>query len=242
MATSRQVPQLPLALRSPPDQRLDTFVGAPDGAIALLDACAQGTTTDWIFVSGPNGSGKTHLLLGACAQALAGARRPAYLSLVSAAGRLRDALHAFEGMDLVALDDLHAIAGDRDDEVALFDFHNRARSQGANVVYAATARPDALHLVLPDLRSRLGQCIGIPLTPLDDDGRRDVLRQRAQRRGLAVDDAALDWLMRRVGRDLGSLTQLFDQLDRAALAAQRRLTVPFLRETLGREPDARSDP
>jgi DnaA-homolog protein len=60
-----------------------------------------------------------------------------------------------------------------------------------------------------------------------------VLHQRAQRRGLAIDDAALDWLMRRVGRDLGSLTQLFDRLDRAALAAQRRLTVPFLREVLG---------
>ncbi|MGY4516766.1 DnaA regulatory inactivator Hda [Lysobacter sp. HA18] len=240
MATSRHVPQLPLALRSPPDQRLETFVAAPDGAIALLTACASGASNDWIFVSGPAGCGKTHLLLGTCAQALADAQRPAYLSLATAAGRLSDALQAFEGMDLVALDDLDAIAGDRDDEVALFDFHNRARGNGARVVYAATARPDALALVLPDLRSRLGQCIGIALTLLDDEARREVLRQRAQRRGLVVDEAALDWLMRRVGRDLGSLTQLFDRLDRAALAAQRRLTVPFLREILGRESDVRS--
>jgi DnaA family protein len=48
-----------------------------------------------------------------------------------------------------------------------------------------------------------------------------------------VDDAALDWLLRRVGRDLGGLARLFDRLDRASLAAQRRLTVPFLREALG---------
>ncbi|MGY3265339.1 DnaA regulatory inactivator Hda [Lysobacter sp. HA35] len=240
MATSRHVPQLPLALRSPPDQRLETFVAPPDGAIALLTACASGESNDWVFVSGPVGCGKTHLLLGSCAQALADAQRPAYLSLATAAGRLSDALQAFEGMDLLALDDLDAIAGNRDDEVALFDFHNRARANGARVVYAATARPDALALVLPDLRSRLGQCIGIALTPLDDESRREVLRQRAQRRGLVVDEAALDWLMRRVGRDLGSLTQLFDRLDRAALAAQRRLTVPFLREVLGRESDVRS--
>ncbi|GAB1596489.1 DnaA regulatory inactivator Hda [Lysobacter claricitrinus] len=240
MTTPRHVPQLPLALRSPPDQRLDTFVGAPDGAIALLAASAAGTSNDWVFVSGGGGSGKTHLLLATCAQALSDAQRPAYLSLANAAGRLSDALHAFEGMDVVALDDLDAIAGHRDDEVALFDFHNRARAGGARVVYAATARPDALALVLPDLRSRLGQCIGVALTPLDDDGRREVLRQRAQRRGLAVDEAALEWLMRRVGRDLGSLTQLFDRLDHAALAAQRRLTVPFLREVLGRESDVRS--
>lgn len=225
--------QLPLALRYPPDQRIATFVAAPGGALAQLEELARGAAADWLFVSGPEGTGRTHLLIAACALAQDCGRRPAYLSLATAAGRVRDALHAFEGMDLVALDDIDAIAGHREDEVALFDFHNRARAAAGAVVYAASARPDAAGFALPDLRSRLGQCIGIVLAPLDDAGRREVLRQRAQRRGLAVDEAALDWLLRRVGRDLGSLTQLFDRLDRAALAAQRRLTVPFLRQVLG---------
>lgn len=230
--------QLPLALRYPPDQRMSTFVGAPDGALAHLQALARGDAADWLYVSGAAGTGKTHLLIAACAAAQDAGRRPAYLSLATAAGRVRDALDAFEGMDLVALDDLDALAGRREDEVALFHFHNRARAAGATVAYAAQARPDALALVLPDLRSRLGQCTGIALSPLDDAGRGEVLRQRAQRRGLSVDEAALDWLLRRVGRDLGSLTQLFDRLDRAALAAQRRLTVPFLRQVLEQGPGA----
>lgn len=230
--------QLPLALRYPPDQRLSTFVGAPDGAPAHLHALARGEAADWLYVSGPAGSGKTHLLIATCAAAQDAGRRPAYLAPGSVAGRLAEALQALEGMDVVALDGLEAIAGRRDDEVALFDFHNRARAAGATVVYAAEARPDAIGLVLPDLRSRLGQCTGIALCPLDDAGRREVLRQRAQRRGLSMDEAALDWLLRRVGRDLGSLTQLFDRLDRAALAAQRRLTVPFLRQVLGPAPEA----
>jgi DnaA family protein len=88
-------------------------------------------------------------------------------------------------------------------------------------------------LSLPDLRSRLGQCTRITLLPLDDEGRREVLRERAQRRGLVLDDPALDWLLRRVDRDIASLTALLDRLDRASLAAQRRITVPFLRQTLG---------
>lgn len=230
--------QLPLALRYPPDQRLATFVGAPAGTLAHLEALARGEAVDWLYVSGPAGTGKSHLLLAACAQAQEAGRRPAYLALARAAGRLADALQALEGMDLVALDGLEAVAGGREDEVALFDFHNRARAAGTAVIYAAIARPDALELVLPDLRSRLGQCSGVVLSALDDAGRREVLRQRAQRRGLSVDEAALDWLLRRVGRDLGSLTQLFDQLDRAALAAQRRLTVPFLRQVLGQVPEA----
>ena len=64
-------------------------------------------------------------------------------------------------------------------------------------------------------------------------------RQAALAAALQRTEAALDWLLRRVGRDLASLTQLFDRLDRAALAAQRRLTVPFLRETLGDALDPR---
>lgn len=225
--------QLPLALRFPPDQRLDTFVGAPAGALAQLRAAATGERRDWLYLSGPAGAGKTHLLIAACAAAQAVGRRPAFLPLASVAGRAREALQAFEGWDLVALDGVEAIAGAREDEVALFDFHNRARNAGGTVLYASALRPDALPPGLPDLRSRLAQCAGIALSPLDEAGRRDVLRQRAYRRGLAIDEAALDWLMRRVGRDLGSLTQILDRLDRAALAAQRRLTVPFLRETLG---------
>src|SRR5204862_65420 len=85
--------------------------------------------------------------------------------------------------------ELDAYAGERDDEVALFDFHNRARSAGIGVLYTATVSPDALPLALPDLRSRLQQCARIMLAPLDDAGRRDVLRDRAQRRGLMLEDA-----------------------------------------------------
>lgn len=61
----------------------------------------------------------------------------------------------------------------------------------------------------------------------------DVLRDRAQRRGLILEEAALDWLLTRTDRDLGALVALLDRLDRASLAAQRRITVPFLRQTLG---------
>jgi DnaA-homolog protein len=226
-------PQLPLALRYPPDQRLDTFVAAPAGAVAQLHALATRAGSEWVYLAGPAGVGKTHLALAACAAAEDAGRRAAYVPLKTAAGRMRDALDAFDDHALVALDGLDAIAGNREDEVALFDFHNRARASGAGVLYTATVSPDALALTLPDLRSRLSQCARVLLSPLDDAGRRDVLRERAQRRGLALDDAAIDWLLRRRGRDLATLTGLLDVLDRASLAAQRRITVPFLREALG---------
>ncbi|MNW01673.1 DnaA regulatory inactivator Hda [compost metagenome] len=92
--------------------------------------------------------------------------------------------------------------------------------------------PDGLPLGLPDLRSRLSQCVRIALPVLDDAGRAAVLRERAQRRGLVIDDAAIEWLLTHSGRELGALVAVLDRLDRESLAAKRRITVPFLRSVL----------
>lgn len=229
--------QLPLALRYPPDQRLETFVAPPPGAIPQLRAWVTGASQDWLYLSGPAGSGKTHLALAACAAAEAAGQHAVYLPLKSAVGRVGEALEALHA-DLLAIDGLEAVAGCDADEMALFEFHNRARADGVRVLYAANQVPNALGLCLPDLRSRLGQSTRIVLAPLDDAGRRAVLRARADRRGLAMDDAALDWLLERAGRDLVGLTARLDALDRLSLAAQRRITVPFLRQVLDGESPA----
>jgi len=226
------VPQLPLALRYPQDERLETFIGAPDGALAQLRAIAVGDDPHWVYLEGAAGTGKTHQALAMCSLAEQAGRQPTYLPLKAVVGRTRAALESLEGRDLVALDGLDAVAGNRDDEVALFDFHNAMRAAGGRVLYTAQGGPESLPLSLPDLRSRLGQCVRITLAALDDAGRRAVLLERAQRRGLVLEPAALDWLFARVGRDLTGLTAMLERLDRASLAAQRKVTVPFLREVL----------
>ncbi len=223
------VQQLPLALRYPPDQRLDSFIAAPAGCVAQLRALAAAPGADWVYLSGAGGSGKTHLALALCAATEQAGRRAVFLPLVAAAGRMRDALDALEGSDVAVLDGLEAIAGQREDEVALFDFHNAARAAGLNVLYTARGMPDAIGLVLPDLRSRLSQCTRVNLQLLDDEGRKALLRDRAHRRGLVLEESAIDWLMTRKERDPASLVALLERLDRASLAAQRRITVPFLR-------------
>jgi DnaA family protein len=226
------VPQLPLALRYPPDQRLESFIAAPPGAIAQLRALAEAAGAGWLYLAGAAGTGKTHLALALCAAAEQAGRRSAYLPLAAARGRLGDALDALEGNDVVALDGLEAIAGDRDDEIALFDFHNRARSAGLSVLYTAREAPETLALVLPDLRSRLSQNARLVLDPLDDMARGELLRDRAQRRGLVLEEAAIDWMLSRTDRSLSSLVALLDRLDRESLAAHRRITVPFLRQVM----------
>src|SRR5690606_3589204 len=138
--------QLPLALRYPPDQRFETCVGIVPEALAQLRALAAGDdgSGTGVYLAGPAGTGKTHLSLATCAAAEAAGRRAAYLPLQAAGGRMRDALDALERATVVALDGIDAVAGNRDDEVALFDFHNRARTAGAPLLYAGRAAPDGL--------------------------------------------------------------------------------------------------
>lgn len=233
--------QLPLSLKFPPDQQLTAFEGRAE-LRALIEAVARGERSDWLYLAGAAASGKTHLQLAACAEARLKGTPAIYLPLARLAGNLEQALVGLGGAGgLVCFDGLDAVAGNAEDEVALFHFHNAARQDGARVIYSASAMPSALSFQLPDLISRLEQCTRIALEPLDETGRRSVLRQRAARRGLELDDAVLDYLFRRVGRDLGTLTALLDRLDHESLAAQRRITVPFLRNVLERAP-GKSDP
>lgn len=219
--------QLPLALRWPAHQRFEHFVyGANATALALVRGLVDAAGDSRVFVAGPAGSGKTHLLIAACAEATAQGHAAQYLDLASPHAA---SLRAFHGSRLLAIDNVDAIAGDAEAEHALFDLYNRCRAEQANLLFAAHAAPAHCGLVLPDLVSRLSSCTQASLQPLEEDARRRLLQAHAAARGIELDGVVLDWLFSRRARDLGSLMRLLDHIDAAALAAQRRVTVPFLR-------------
>jgi len=222
--------QLPLALRWPAHQRFEHFVAGPNGvAIDLLRSLARGAESAGLYLAGAGGSGRTHLLIATCAAASAEGRSAQYLSTATLHARRADAIRGLGGSDLLALDDIDAIAGERDAEHALFDLYNRCRAERTALLFAATAPAAQLGIGLPDLVSRLSACTQVTLRPLDEAARRELLRGRARDRGIELDDAVLDWLFARNKRDLATLLDLLDRVDRASLAAKRRVTVPFLR-------------
>ncbi|UPG86585.1 DnaA regulatory inactivator Hda [Luteibacter aegosomatis] len=225
--------QLPLALRWPRRQRFEHFhAGENAAALEALRAAAGSASAPWVFVAGPLGSGRTHLLIAACQAAIDEGRTAQYLPLAGLRGSRADAIRGMAGSDVLAIDDLDSVAGEADAEHALFDTFNRYRAEGCTLLFAATAAPATLGIALPDLRSRLGSLTQAVLKPLGDEQRRQVLREQAAGRGIELDDTVLDWLFAHHARDLGALLDLLDTLDRASLAAQRRVTVPFLRSLL----------
>lgn len=225
--------QLPLVLRWPGQQRLEKFVvGDNAAAIALVREAAISGDSPWVFASGPVGCGKTHLLIAACAAANAHGRSAQYLPLAKLSGDRAAVIRAFGGSNLLALDDIVAIAGDAAAEHALFDLYNRCKVEKSTLLFSAGKPPSQVGIQLPDLGSRLAACAQATVKPLGDAARREAVRTRATARGLTLDDAVLDWLFAHAQRDLGSLTALIERLDHESLAAKRRITVPFLRQFL----------
>ncbi|MEO6969044.1 MAG: DnaA regulatory inactivator Hda [Rhodanobacteraceae bacterium] len=230
--------QLPLELRWPSHQRLDAFLpGGNAAALQLVRDCAAGCHDAWLFLHGAHGAGKTHLLIGACRAAMTTGRVARYLPLASLPAPRAEAIAGAESAGVIAIDDVQAIAGDDNAERALFDLYNRSREHQATLLFAGSGAPAQSGFQLPDLVSRLSACTQCILKPLDEIGCRAVLRARAEERGMELDDNVLDWLFARQPRDLNALIGLFERLDHAALAAQRRITIPFLREMLAPKND-----
>jgi DnaA family protein len=206
--------------------------GANLAAVEQLQALAGGALAGVYWLSGPHGVGKTHLLQATCALARSSGADTAYLPLSQLVALGPETLEGWNSARLVAIDDLAAIAGMRDWEQGLFRLHREVEERGAALLAAAAAPPLLLKFSLPDLASRFVAAALLPLRALDEVQQREALRLRAHSRGLELPEDSALYLQRRFRRDLATLYELLDAIDEAALQAQRRLTVPFIRQVL----------
>lgn len=225
--------QLPLALGLQHMPGLDDFiVGRNQVAIDALHHALDTTGETLLYLFGPAGCGRSHLLLGQCAAAERRGLRCAFLPLAERAALAPQMLEGLETLDLVAVDDIHTIAGDPDWEEALFALFNRCRDQATRMLFSADRGPAALPLQLPDLRSRLAWGLSLSLQPLDDAGRLQLLQSLAARRALKLPDDVARYLLERTPRHPRDLVDTVARLDQASLAEKRRLTIPFVRDSL----------
>lgn len=226
--------QLPLGVTLPVAARFQTYVAADNAAaVGALEALGQASRPPALWLAGPRGTGKTHLLQAACARAGERGERAAYLPLAELATLGAGALEGLESLDLVCLDDLEHVAGDAAWERQLFIMYNGLVERGT-LLCAAAQPPAALAIALPDLASRLRAAVVYRLLPLPEAQQGAALEVRARHLGLELPPDALQYLLKRAPREFRALCRILDELDVAQLAAQRRLTIPLVRDTLER--------
>lgn len=207
------------------------FAGRNRPLVDALLALREGEPPRCVWLHGADGIGKSHLLQAVCAHAGQRNLTAAYLPL-TAPDITPDLLVGCGQLAHVCVDDLHAVAGQRDWERALFSLYQELDEHRGRLWVASTSAPAALPIQLRDLASRLSGGLVLTLQPLSDQEQVEALKLRAAARGFELPDETAQFLLRRLPRDMGSLCAFLDQLDEASLAAQRRLTVRFVSEVL----------
>jgi DnaA-homolog protein len=224
------VTQMALPLRLADHAVFESYLATGNEAlVATLVDFAGGAGAQGCWIWGPAATGKTHLLQATCDKA-------GDLSVYVPLRMLSDAgpaiLDGLASRELICIDDVDTVAGDSDWEEALFSLCNEALDADRSLVVSAAMSSRECPIQLPDLQSRLARLATFQVHPLSDEERVEAMQLRARHRGLDLPDETARFLLSRSRRDMASLYELLDKLDREALRAKRRLTIPFVKEVL----------
>jgi DnaA family protein len=217
-------------LAPPPAPALDNFFPGPNAELlAMLGNLVAGRNVERsIYLWGDAGSGRSHLL-----QATIAALNAAGLACVYVAQGHPIPAHTAQ-LRAVAVDDVEIL--DAGSQRAFFTLYNQLRERAGIVLAAGNAPPAQLKL-RPELMTRLGWGLVYQVQALTDEDKAAALKGHAAARSFDLPDAAIDYLLHHMSRDLPSLMSVLDALDRHSLEAKRPITLALLRELLSTEGD-----
>ncbi len=226
--------QLPLHFEFRANQTFnDFFPGTHHEIITHLQQCITGQGEQQIFLWGEPGLGKSHLLQACCHLAQQLKLSSFYFDLATTAHFDPALLNGLDESDVVCFDNIEHIAGNAEWELAFFNFFNQHRDRGHKLILAASSTPNTIAIQLPDLKTRLNWGLTLKIQLLTDNEKVAALIFKARQMGFELGPQAGRYLLTHYARDLASLWALLEKLDKASLAAKRKLTLPFLKQVLG---------
>ena len=221
--------QLSLNITLDQEATFDNFYAPQTSTQHIAVSSLKEKTHKLIFLSGLSGTGLSHLLQAAChCQTNA-----IYLPLTEMVNASPDdILDRLEYSKMVCLDDVHSVISHSSWQHSLFNFYNRCLENGARMVFSSHIRIDSLGVVMPDLISRFKSGLILHLWDYREGDLLYLLKHRAGRRGLNLPEEVIVFILNRLTRSTRTLMEVLDVLDEASMRTQRRITLPFVKETL----------
>lgn len=208
------------------------YSGKNQQVVTEIKKSASGFGERVIYFWGTGGVGCTHLLQSCCHAANQNNLRSLYLPLANLNDFSPEIFEGLETLDLICMDDIHKIAGHAAWEEGFFHFYNRIHDAGGRLIVTANVMPKALGVTLPDVVSRLTWGMVFQLQPLSDTEKLTALIMRADRRGMTLSEEVGKFILNHCPRHMATLFAALDALDKISLAAQRKLTIPFVKTVL----------
>jgi len=172
---------------------------------------------DWpsriVALTGPEGSGKSHLAAIWADESGARVLSPKFLSIADVPGTLATGALVVEDLEAEDLD-----------EHALFHLINLAREEDAYVLLTSRYAVASLPVTIRDLASRLRALPAVMVTPPDDVLLRSLLIKLASDRQLALDESVINYLVNRIDRSFAAARNAIQTLDDEAMRRHRPVT------------------
>ncbi|MEE8119184.1 MAG: DnaA regulatory inactivator Hda [Gammaproteobacteria bacterium] len=225
--------QLPLGIQLERESTFEGFFPGPNAE--PLKHIAEATRCDSkavVLLHSAAVTGKTHLLQAACRTVADENRTAGYFHFLDRENFSPAALAGWENLALVCLDEIDTVAGDAEWEQSVFNLFNGLYDNDGRLLMAARTPPTNWQFSLKDLSSRLVSGLVLQLRDMNDDEKVNALVLRALGRGLELSLEGANYLVKHYPRDMTTLCKLLDRLDEASMAAQRKLTLPFIRQVL----------
>ncbi|NNJ92610.1 MAG: DnaA regulatory inactivator Hda [Gammaproteobacteria bacterium] len=214
----------------------DFIASNSDEIISAVKQTVASSQHEFLYLWSAERSGKTHLLSALCSLAEKSEQTVIYLPMQQANDLSPEIFEGLEAADIICIDDINCIAGIPDWEQAVFNLYNRLRDSNRKLVVTSHSSPASIAVSLPDLKSRLAWGISLGIASLDDADKKHILQIRAKNIGMELSDEAVSYLLNHHSRDLASLIQTLDKLEKASLIEKRKVTIPFLKDQLSQLP------
>ena len=219
--------QLGLDLAGKPALGREDFLVAPSNALAvsLIEAWP-----DWhsgkLVLSGPPGSGKTHLVH--VWAAMSGAR------IINAKDIGTLDIPTIANSPL-AIEEVPLIAGNVEEETKLFHLHNMALANGQTLLFSGGAALASWNIQLADLKSRLQGATEAQLQPPDDALLHAVLAKLFADRQILPKPDVIPYLVSHMDRSFAAAREIVRRIDRQSLAEGRAITRQLAARILGED-------
>ncbi|MDP1834570.1 MAG: chromosomal replication initiator protein DnaA [Chlamydiales bacterium] len=156
-----------------------------------------------IYIYGPSGTGKTHLL-SATAHALSArgldviyTRAETFTEHVVQAiraGEMAAFRRYYRNRDVLILDDIHVFSRKSSTQEELFHTFNTLHLEGKQIILSSNCAPQELHLIEPRLVSRFEWGLVMPLEAIKEEEYLHVLRKKSSAMGFEVSSKVQEFL------------------------------------------------
>jgi DnaA family protein len=185
-----------------------------------------------LLIYGAKDSGKTYLLQALCNQFNNQGKSSFFLPMRQAIELSVDILDSLENIELVCIDGLESLVGNKAWEVGLFNLINRSFNSNNRLIFTSAKNIDGMNFELKDLDSRLRKIQSHELHSLADDDILYALKHIANLRCIELGSKEAQYLLTYADRNISDLVKILESLDQLSMEMKRKITIPLIKEVI----------